>query len=405
MATQGPIAPDFTPLPGQTPERYRRDRRSELAIWWREIDRTLLILVFVLMAIGAVAVAAASPASARRLSTAKTELADLHFFLLNVQWQVIGLGVLFFVAQLAKDTARRLAILITAASIVGLLLVPLIGSEVNGARRWLNLGVSVQPSSLLTAGFPVTIAWILSWRMRDPKLPVIALSAALMGLIAALLMLQPDFGSTVLFGATWFALIMLCGLPLKRVAAAGTLVVFGVIAAYLFYDNARHRIDSFLGGGTAFDQVDLARRTLLNGGWTGSGFWLGERKMSLPEAHTDYIFSVIGEEFGLLACAVVVIVYFAVLVRGLWRLVDEEDLFTVLAGAGLLCQFSAQAFINILVNLQLFPSKGMTLPFISYGGSSTVAMCLCVGLLLAITRRNPFIVSERFPFSARGHKS
>ena len=405
MATQGQITPDFTPLPGQSPERYRRNRRSELAIWWREIDRPLLILVFVLMAIGAAAVAAASPASARRLSTAKTDLADLHFFFLNVRWQLIGLGVLFFVAQLSKDTARRLAIIISAVSIIGLLLVPIVGSEVNGARRWLNIGISVQPSSLLTAGFPVTVAWILSWRTRDPNLPVIGLSAAFVALIASLLMLQPDFGSTVLFGATWFALIVLCGLPLKRVAAAGAAGLFGVIAAYLFYDNARHRIDSFLGGGTAFDQVDLARRTLLNGGWTGSGFWLGERKMSLPEAHTDYIFSVIGEEFGLLACAVVILIYFALLVRGLLRLVDEEDLFTVLAGAGLLCQLSAQAFINILVNLQLFPSKGMTLPFISYGGSSTVAMCLCVGLLLAITRRNPFISSERFAFTARGHKS
>jgi cell division protein FtsW len=180
------------------------------------------------------------------------------------------------------------------------------------------------------------------------------------------------------------------------VGAAG---IGGVLAAYMFYDNARHRIDAFLGGGTAFDQVDLAERTLLSGGWTGTGLWLGTRKLGLPEAHTDYIFSVIGEEFGLLVCAVVVIVYLALIVRVLLRLVEEDDLFTVLAASGLIAQLGGQAFINILVNLQLFPSKGMTLPLISYGGSSTIALCLSVGFLLAITRRNPFL--KRDPFTLR----
>jgi len=142
-------------------------------------------------------------------------------------------------------------------------------------------------------------------------------------------------------------------------------------------------------------------RTLLAGGWTGSGLWLGTRKLALPEAHTDYIFSVIGEEFGLLACAVIVILYLALVVRVLLRLIEEEDLFTVLAATGLTAQIGGQAFINILVNLQLFPSKGMTLPLISYGGSSTIALCLGIGLLLAITRRNPFL--QREPFSFREH--
>jgi len=172
----------------------------------------------------------------------------------------------------------------------------------------------------------------------------------------------------------------------------------------MFYDNARNRIDSFLGGGTAFDQVDLAQRTLLAGGWTGTGLWLGTRKLGLPEAHTDYIFSVIGEEFGLIACAVIVILYLALVTRVLVRLLEEEDLFTTLAAAGLVAQIGGQAFINILVNLQLFPSKGMTLPLISYGGSSTIALCLGVGFLLSITRRNPFIRRERFKLSSVGIK-
>ncbi|MBA4765732.1 MAG: FtsW/RodA/SpoVE family cell cycle protein, partial [Erythrobacter sp.] len=167
--------------------------------------------------------------------------------------------------------------------------------------------------------------------------------------------------------------------------------LFLLTATYFLYDNARHRIDAFFGGGTAYDQVDLASRTLLAGGWTGAGYGLGLRKMSLPEAHTDYIFSVIGEEFGLVVCAFIVLVYLAIVVRVLMRLFDEEDLFALLAGTGLVALLGGQAFINILVNLQLFPSKGMTLPLVSYGGSSTIAVCLSVGLLIAVTRRNPYL--------------
>ncbi len=385
MAIQGQAGPELLES-GQAVERYRRSRRSDLAIWWREIDRPLLAMVLILMAIGVAAVAAASPASARRLG-----VDDMHFFFLNISWQIMGLAVLFTASHLSKTTARQAGILIAAVSIVLLLLVPVIGAEVNGAKRWIRIGLSIQPSSLLKAGYPILLAWILSWRARDPQLPVMELSVILMGLVAMLLMLQPDFGSTLLFAGTWFVLVLLSGISLQRIAAIGAAGAFALSAIYLLYDNARHRIDSFLGGGTAFDQVDLAQRTLLNGGFTGTGFWQGNRKFSLPEAHTDYIFSVIGEEFGLLCCLALVVIYFAILVRGLVRLLDEEDLFTVLAGAGLLCQLGGQAFINILVNLQLFPSKGMTLPFISYGGSSTIAQCLCVGLLLAITRRNPFL--------------
>lgn len=393
--------PPYVPGSGRTGTslQLRRGRRAEFGVWWREIDRVLLALVLTLMAIGTIAVAAASPASARRLSTAATKLDDLHFFVLHVRWQILGLITMIGASFLPKDLARRAGIMLGAAMLVGLMLVPVIGSEVNGARRWLNLGISLQPSEFLKPAFAIALAWVLSWKVRDPKLPVIAVATGLMGLVAVLLMAQPDFGSTILFGGVWFVLVLLSGLPVKRIAAAGVGGVGLIVLAYMFYDNARHRIDAFLGGGTAFDQVDLAERTLLSGGWTGSGLWLGTRKLGLPEAHTDYIFSVIGEEFGLLVCAVVVMVYLALIVRVLLRLVDEDDLFTVLAASGLIAQLGGQAFINILVNLQLFPSKGMTLPLISYGGSSTIALCLGVGFLLAITRRNPFL--KRDPFTLR----
>ncbi|MEO6716387.1 MAG: putative peptidoglycan glycosyltransferase FtsW [Novosphingobium sp.] len=375
--------------------RYRKGRRSELVIWWREIDRVLLALILTLMAIGTVAVLAASPASARRLSTTTGKVDDLHFFFLHLRWQFLGLVAMFGASLLPREMARRAGIVLGFAMLAALMLVPLVGTQVNGARRWLNLGISLQPSEFLKPAFAIGLAWILSWRVRDPNLPVMRLALGLMALVATLLMAQPDFGSALLFSAVWFSLMLLSGLEMKRILLAGAGAVAVLIAAYVFYDNARHRIDAFLGGGTAFDQVDLAQRTLLAGGWTGSGLWLGTRKLALPEAHTDYIFSVIGEEFGLLACMVVVILYLAIIVRVLLRLVEEEDLFAVLAATGLTAQLGGQAFINILVNLQLFPSKGMTLPLISYGGSSTVALCLGVGFLLAITRRNPFIKGER----------
>lgn len=405
MATHPPIVPRGGKVSSTAQGRgLQRSRRGDFAIWWREIDRTLLFLVLTLMAIGTAAVAASSPASARRLSTASVRLDDLHFFYMHVRWQLVGLIAMISASMLPRDMARRAGIVLGFAMLVALMLVPVMGFTVNGAKRWLNLGMSLQPSEFLKPAFAICMAWILSWRARDPNLPVIEICTGLMVLIGGLLMLQPDFGSAVLFGGVWFVMVLLSGISLKKIGAVAGLGVTVIVLTYTLYDNARHRIDAFLGGGTAFDQVDLAQRTLLAGGWTGSGLWLGTRKLGLPEAHTDYIFSVIGEEFGLLACAVIVILYLAMVLRVLIRQLDEEDLFTTLAAVGLIAQVGGQAFINILVNLQLFPSKGMTLPLISYGGSSTIALCLGIGFLLSITRRNPFIKRERFTLSSVGIK-
>lgn len=377
--------------PGQ---RYRRTRRNELIVWWREIDRVLLALIATLLLIGVVGVAAGSPASAHRLSTRAVTIDDLHFLKLHLAFLGLGLIAMFGCSILPKEVARRAAVLLAGAMLAALVLVPVIGHEVNGAKRWINLGISFQPSEFLKPAFAIGVAWVLSWRVRDPNLPVIPIATGLMALVAALLMIQPDFGATMLFGGVWFVLVLLSGLPLQRVGMAVAGLIVFVILAYFFYPNATHRIDSFFSGGTAFDQVDLAQKTLLNGGWTGTGLWLGVKKLALPEAHTDYIFSVMGEEFGLLACIAIVLLYAGIAVRVLLRLQDEDDLFTILAAAGLTAQLVGQAFINIMVNLQLFPSKGMTLPLISYGGSSMIALCAGVGFLLAITRRNPFLTRD-----------
>ncbi len=364
---------------------------SQLKIWWREVDRVLIGLVLLLMTLGTIAVAAASPASANRLSTASETLDPLYFFYRHLAWQAVALCVLFGSSLLTRENARRLGILLGAAMLFLLFLVPFIGVEINGARRWIRVGMQFQPSEFLKPAFAIAMAWILSWRMRDPNLPVLPVVTALLVLVAGLLMLQPNFGGTILFGCVWFVMVILSGMPVQRLAMMVGGALAGITATYFLYDNARHRIDAFFGGGTAFDQVDLASRTLLAGGWTGAGYGLGLRKMSLPEAHTDYIFSVIGEEFGLIACGVIVLLYLAIVWRVLMRLLDEDDLFALLAGTGLVSLLGGQAFINILVNLQLFPSKGMTLPLVSYGGSSTIAIALTVGLLIAITRRNPYL--------------
>lgn len=372
------------------------DRRRALRVWWREIDKVLLALVAVLMLVGALAVFSASPASAARLSTAQTRLGELQFFWLHLRYVALGLVVLIATSMMERDFLRRALIVLAGAMIVGLMLVPLVGEEVNGAQRWLRLGISIQPSEILQPAFAVTLAWILSWRLRDPHLPVIAIGFALLLLIIALLMAQPNLGASILFAGAWLVMVTVAGLPLKPIGVFAGLGVAGLSLAYLTYDNGYQRLMQFLGGGSAYDQVDLAHRTLTGGGLTGSGQWLGTNKMRLPEAHTDYIFSVIGEEYGLLLCALVVILYLAIILKVMIRLLDEERMFEILAASGLVALFGGQAFMNILVNLQLLPSKGITLPLISYGGSSTLAQCLGIGLLLAFTRRNPYLSRERF---------
>ncbi|MBI1403476.1 MAG: cell division protein FtsW [Porphyrobacter sp.] len=391
--TPAPQRPAGAYLPPATVQRRWRDA---IRVWWREVDKVLLGLVLLLMAIGTLAVAAASPAVAEQLSTATDRVPDFQFFKRHIVFQMLGLALMIGLSFLSRDQARRLGILVGAAMLALMFVVPIpgIGTEKNGARRWIEVGFSLQPSEFLKPGFAIILAWVLSWRLRDANLPVVGFASAIMVLVAGLLMLQPNLGDAILFGGIWMVMVLLAGVAWQRIAALAGAAVGGLTLAYLFYDNARHRIDSFLGGGTAFDQVDLAQRTITAGGWLGTGLWLGIRKMNLPEAHTDYIFSVIGEEFGLIACALIVATYAALVLRALIRMTGEDNLFALLAGVGLVTQFGGQAFINILVNLKLFPSKGMTLPLISYGGSSTLAVCFTLGLLLAITRRNPFLQRE-----------
>jgi cell division protein FtsW len=386
--------------------RGGRGDRSPLGTWFWDIDRVLLLLTLFLIAIGLLAVAAASPASARRYSGEAHQIAPLYYFWRQLMWVGVSLPVLVATSMLPVALARRLALTGAAIFVALLALTPLIGVEVNGARRWIGVGFAqFQPSEFLKPMFIVSVAWLLSLKAKDEELPTVLITGGATGLVAMLLMLQPDFGQTIIFCLVWMALLMIAGTPTKVMAGLAAMVPVGLVAAYFFYGTARNRIDAFLfpdvegvGAGDHF-QTDAAHRTLTSGGWTGTGPGSGHAKFGLPEAHTDYIFSVIGEEFGLLACSVIALVFLAIVVRVFVKLLDEQDEFRLLAAAGLATQFGAQALVSMAVNTGLAPSKGMTMPFISYGGSSMVALSVGMGLLLAFTRRNPFLT--RSPYVVR----
>ncbi len=377
--------------------RYGRSDRSQASRWFWEIDRVLLLLVAVLIGIGLIAVAAASPAAAERYSGGSVQFSGLYYFYRQIFWIAVSLPVMIGISMLSRERARRFSMFGAAFFFVLLIFVPILGPEINGAQRWLELGVGqLQPSEFLKPLFVVAMAWLLSLRETDRSLPVLPLSALLTGAIAFLLMKQPDFGSTIIYAFVWIAMLALAGVSLRVLGGLAVAAVIGVILAYFFYDVATARIDGFLFGEGDTFQTDNAMRTLTAGGLFGMGPGAGTRKFNLPEPHTDYIFSVIGEEFGLIACLAIALLYMTIVARVLVKLLEEDSPFAILAAAGLVIQFGLQALINMAVNVQIAPSKGMTLPFISYGGSSMLALSIAMGLLLAFTRRNPYLTRSPY---------
>ena len=408
MSDAGEVGKSSGDVRRRVSKQLGRANTTRAGMWFWEVDRMLLLLAMLLIAIGLVAVAAASPATARRYSDATHILPSMYYFWRQLMWVCLSVPVLIGVSMLPITFARRFALIGAAFFLLLLALVPIIGSEANGARRWLDLGVSdLQPSEFLKPFFIVSTAWMLSFRAKDPELPVLFITGGLTAVIAVLLMLQPDFGQTIVFGTVWLILLTISGISALAIGSLIGTAIAGVIAAYLFYDTARTRIDNFLfptKEAALADryQVDMAHQTLSAGGLTGTGPGSGQVKFKLPEAHTDYIFSVIGEEFGLISCAVIVMLYAAIVIRVFMKMLDEEDAFRLLAASGLAAQFGVQALINMAVNTGIAPSKGMTLPFISYGGSSMIALSIGYGLLLAFTRRNPYL--KRSPYTGRWSK-
>lgn len=383
---------------GPKPRKRTLGARSDLSPvgrWFWETDRVLLLLIATLIVIGVVAVAVASPAASARLSNAKLTYDPLRFFYQQLMWLGVAVPLMIAISMLPVTLARRLALAGATLFTIALLLVPIIGEERNGAVRWIDVKITaIQPSEFLKPLYVVSIAWLLSLKQRDPSLPMVTISALLTGVIAVSLMRQPNMGETVIFVASFVALLAISGARMKYLYMLGGIGTGLLVLAYFFYPVATQRIDQFLAG--EGDQTGVARETLVSGGLFGLGPGAGERKFALPEPHTDYIFSVIGEEFGMLACLAIAILYLAIIVRVLVRMLTEENRFVILAAGGLVTQIGLQAIINMMVNVHLLPSKGMTLPLISYGGSSMIALSIGFGLLLAFTRRNPFF--QRSPY-------
>jgi cell division protein FtsW len=379
------------------PSSYGRSDTSSVGRWFWEIDKVLLLLIATLIGIGLIAVAAASPAAGQRYSGGSVRFSELHYFYRQIVWIGVGLPVMIAISMMPRERAKRFSLAGAAFFLVLLAFVPILGPEVNGATRWIDIGIGqLQPSEFLKPFFVVAMAWLLSLREQDKTLPVFWLSAAVTGVVAVLLMKQPDFGSTIIFGCVWLALLALAGVNMRILVGLGVARLVGVVLAYFFYPVATVRIDGFLFGEGDNFQVENAMRTLTAGGLFGMGPGAGTRKFGLPEPHTDYIFSVIGEEFGLIACLVIAVLYLTIVARVLIKLLDEESSFAILAAAGLAIEFGLQALINMAVNVQIAPSKGMTLPFISYGGSSMLALSIGMGLLLAFTRRNPYLTRSPY---------
>ncbi|GHD54081.1 cell division protein FtsW [Thalassobaculum fulvum] len=361
-----------------------RTDTSVFGKWWWTVDRWTLGALFLLVLIGALLILAASPAVAERIG-----LNAYHFVQRQFVIMPVALALMVAVSLLSPLQVRRLSVLGFAATVVLLLLVPLVGAEIKGATRWISLaGFSLQPSEFAKPFFAVVTAWMFAEWRRDEAFPGHLVAIGLYLMTAALLLSQPDLGMTVVVSAIWFGQFFLAGLPMILVVGFIATGVFGLIGAYFLFPHVSSRIDRFLdpSAGDSY-QVDRSLEAFMNGGLLGTGPGEGTVKAYLPDAHADFIFSVAGEEFGGIACLVIIALYAFVVLRGYARLLGEQSLFVLLAGTGLLTQFALQALIHMASSVHLMPAKGMTLPFVSYGGSSLLALGLGMGMALALTRK------------------
>lgn len=372
--------------------RFDRTDKSLLARWSRELDWWFLVYILSLIAAGMWLTLTASPAVAERLGLESYFFAKRQIIFLGLALIAL-LGTSFFSVQ----TVRRLAIVLLPVFLLLLALTLFVGPEYKGATRWLQLpGFTLQPSEFVKPLFIVVTAWLLASDLKDQHLPAKHLSTALWLIIVLLLLNQPDYGQTLLISAVWLGQMAMAGLPFIWIGTAAAVGLSGLYIAYLFVPHISNRINGFLFPENSDTyQTDKALDAFGNGGLFGQGPGEGTVKMTLPDAHTDYIFAVAGEEFGAIACLVIVGLFAVIVIRGLMRQLEEEDPFIMLAVSGLLIQFGLQAVINMGVNLALLPSKGMTLPFISYGGSSMLAMALGIGMVLSLTRKKEAVYTER----------
>lgn len=362
-----------------------RAERGPVADWFWTIDRFFLAMFILLMGIGFMLSFAASPAVAERLN-----IDSFHFVKRHALFLLPSIAVMVGISFMSPRQVRRTAILLLIASLGMMVLALFFGAEVKGSRRWLSIaGLSVQPSEFMKPAFVVVCAWLFSEHARQPEIPGNLFAIILFGIVAALLVAQPDLGQTILTTAVWGGMFFMAGMPWLWIVVLGALAVGGFVTAYTVLPHVADRIDRFLTGEGDTFQVDTAREAIIRGNWFGQGPGEGTVKRIIPDSHTDFIFSVAAEEFGILFCMVIVLIFALVVMRGLNHAFRERNDFARFAVAGLVLQIGIQSMINIGVNLELLPAKGMTLPLISYGGSSMVAICITAGFVLALTRHRP----------------
>lgn len=364
---------------------FDRHKRNIISSWWWTVDRVSLIAILAMVVVGAVLVSTASPAVAERIGAP-----SLHFIKMQMAYLFVSLGIMFTLSLGTARQVQRIAILGYLMTLVMLVIVLFYGTEIKGATRWLNLlGFSLQPSEFVKPLFAVFTAWLLSRNMRVADFKEYQPSVLFFIATVTLLLMQPDVGMTIVVTAVWCGQLFVAGIPLMWVAVLAVGGISLVIFAYSFFPHVTYRIDSFLASmdGDASYQVKKSLSAFESGGLFGRGPGEGVVKQHLPDSHTDFIFAVAGEELGALVCILIVLLYGVVVIRGFLKMLNEEDRFIVLAVAGLLMQFGIQASINMGVALNLFPTKGMTLPFISYGGSSMLSIAVAMGMMLALTRK------------------
>jgi cell division protein FtsW len=371
-----------------------RVERTRFADWWWTVDRLMLAAIAVLMMSGIVLSLAASPAVATRIG-----LDAFYFVNRHAMYLAPTIVVMIGVSFLSPRSIRRLALVVFIVALAMTVATLFIGAEVKGARRWIVLaGVNIQPSEFIKPAFVILISWLFAESTRKSGMPANTLALGLLVSVIGVLVLQPDFGQTMLIALVWGALFFMAGMRMIWVAGLAGTAAIGLLGAYAFVPHVRARIARFMDPSSGDNyQVANAVESFVRGGWFGQGPGEGTVKRILPDSHADFVFAVAAEEFGIVLCLALVALFSFIVIRALHHAFRDHDPFTRFATAGLAILFGTQSAINMAVNLHLIPAKGMTLPFISYGGSSMISIAYGMGMLLALTRERPRIVSpEKF---------
>ncbi|TWT06082.1 FtsW/RodA/SpoVE family cell cycle protein [Reyranella sp. CPCC 100927] len=361
-----------------------RNDTSVVGRWWWTVDRWSLGAVLLIMAVGVMLTMAASPPAAERIGAD-----SFHFVRRQLLFLPIALGIMLAISLAPPRMVRRLALVVFAIGLIALAATMVVGTEIKGARRWISLPGfgTLQPSEFVKPSLAVISAWLFAQKKLNPRFPGFLLATLLFAAVLGMLLVQPDLGMSVVVTVVWAAQFFLAGLPLWLAVVGTGMAGVGLVGAYLSFSHVQSRIERFMNPDAGENyQVNTALEAFMNGGMFGRGPGEGTVKAQLPDAHTDFVMAVAGEEFGLIACLIVLLLFAFVTLRSMSRIMNETSLFIMLAAAGLVIQFGLQAFINMASTVQLMPAKGMTLPFISYGGSSAVAMAVAVGMMLALTR-------------------